>query len=86
VKFIVSTLLVLAFGLAACGSNGGSEVRLETGEPHEPAAEWCEQIWPRHPNCVQELTNYPNTIEGRREAFLTWLRDCDSTGGVFRNC
>jgi hypothetical protein len=77
---------IAALGLAAVGCDGGSTDNDGDADGGMTDSEWCAEIYPRHPDCLAEALGIDDTVEARRELYLTWTHRCDATGGVFRNC
>jgi hypothetical protein len=72
-------------GLAAVGCGGGSTDSPDNGDADGGMTdtEWCAEIYPQHPDCVAQTLEVDDTIEARRELYLTWTHGCDAAGGVF---
>jgi hypothetical protein len=85
---VVRRLIAIAvLGVLAAIGCGGSTDTTDDGDANGMTdSEWCAEIYPRHPDCVAESLEVDDTVEARRELYLTWTHGCDATGGVFSNC
>jgi hypothetical protein len=69
--------------LAAAVGCGGSTDNDGDADGGMTDSEWCVEIYPRHPDCIAQTLEVDDTVEARRELYLTWTHGCDATGGVF---
>jgi len=82
IRWLILTLALIV--AAACGG-GNPDDGSADADGGMTDTEWCDQIYPQHPDCLAETLEIDDTVEARRELYLTWTHGCDATGGVF-NC
>jgi hypothetical protein len=74
------SLLVVLMGC------GGGSTDFGAVQSMASDAKWCVEIYPRHPDCLAQTLEIDDTVEARRELYLTWTHGCDAAGGVFHDC
>lgn len=80
-RFALAAIAVLGLLAVSCG---GSNPDFSAVQSMASDAKWCAEIYPQHPDCLAQTADIDDTVEARRDLYLSWTHGCDATGGVFR--